>query len=81
MKKGDCVLRKHEIPKSDSTTAHSNQDFHCLSMHFTVTSVSLGTQLKMSICLPGFLDHCRNGPLQMLMLICCLDRILFVCHY
>ena len=69
MKKGDCVLRKHEIPRSDSTTAHSDQDFHCLSMHFTVTSVSLGTQLKMPICLPGFLDHCRNGPLQMLMFI------------
>ena len=69
MKKGDCVLRKHEIPRSDSTTAHSDQDFHCFSMHFTVTSVSLGTQLKMPICLPGFLDHCRNGPLQMLMFI------------
>ena len=66
MKKGDCVLRKHEIPRSDSTTAHSDQDFHCLSMHFTVTSVSLGTQLKMRICLPGFLDHCRNGPLFLL---------------
>ena len=43
MKKGDCVLCKHEIPRSDNTTAHSDQDFHCLSMHFTVTSVSLGT--------------------------------------
>ena len=43
MKKGDCVLCKHEIPRSDSTSAHSDQDFHCLSMHFTVTSVSLGT--------------------------------------
>ena len=66
MKKGDCALRKHEIPSSDSATAHSDQDFHCLSMHFTVTSVSLGTQFKMPICLPGFLYHCRNGPLQML---------------
>ena len=64
MKKGDCVLRKHEIPRSDNTTANSDQDFLCLSMHFTVTSVSLGTQLKMPICLPGFLDHCRNGPLK-----------------
>ena len=61
MKKGDCVLCKHEIPRSDSTTAHSDQGFHCLSMHFTVTSVFLGTQLKMPICLLGFLDHCRNG--------------------
>ena len=69
MEKGDCVLRKHEIPRLDSTTAHSDQDFHCLSMHFIVTSVSLGTQLKMPICLPGFLDHCRNGLLQMLMFI------------
>ena len=69
MKKGDCELRKHEIPRSDSTTAHSDQDFLCLSMHFTETRVSLGTQLKMPICLPGFLDHCRNGPLQMLMFI------------
>ena len=70
MKKGgDCILCKHEIPRSDSTTAHSDQDFQCLSMHFTVTTVSLGTQLKMPICLPGFLDHCRNGPLQMLIFI------------
>ena len=39
MKKGDCVLCKHEIPRSDSTSAHSDQDFHCLSMYSTVTSV------------------------------------------
>ena len=69
MKKGDCVLCKHEIPRSDNTTAHSDQDFHCLSMNFTVTSVPLGTQLKIPICLPGFLDHCRISPLQMLMFI------------
>ena len=66
MKKGDCVLCNHEIPRSDSTSAHSDQDFHYLS---TVTSVSLGTQLKMQICPLGFLDHCRNGPFQMLMFI------------
>ena len=46
-----------------------DQDFHYLLMYSTVTSVPLGTQLKMPICLPGFLDHCRNGPLQMLMFI------------
>ena len=69
MKKGDCVLCKHEISRSDSTSAHSDQDFHCLSMYSTVTSVSLGTQLKRPICLPGFLDHYRNGPLQMLLFI------------
>ena len=34
-------------------------------MYSTVTSVSLGTQLNTSICLPGYLDHCRNGPFQM----------------
>ena len=33
MKKGDCVLCKYEIPRSDSTSAHSDQDFHCLSMY------------------------------------------------
>ena len=60
MKKGDCVLSKHEIPRSDSTYAYSDQDFRCLSMYSTVTSVSLDTLLKMPICLPGFLDHCRN---------------------
>ena len=67
--KGDCVLCKHERPRSDSTSAHSDHDFHYLSMYSTVTSVSLGTQLKMPICLPGFLDHCRNGLFQMLMFI------------
>ena len=69
MKKGDCVLCKHEIPSSDSTSVHSDQDFHCLSMYSTVTSVSLDTQLKMPICLLGFLEHCRNGLFQMLMFI------------
>ena len=54
---------------SDSTSAHSGQDFHCQSIYPTVTSVSLGTQLKMPICLPEFLDHCRNGHFQMLMFI------------
>ena len=68
MKKGVCVLCKHEIPRSESTFAHSDQDFHCLSMYSTVTSVSLGTQLKMPICLPGFLDRCRNVLFKMLML-------------
>ena len=63
------VLCKHERPRSDSTSVHSDQDFHCLSMYSTVTSVSLGIQLKMPICLPGFLDHCGNGPFQMLMFI------------
>ena len=48
---------------------HSDQDFHYLSMYSTVTSVSLGTQLKMPNSLLGFLDHCRNGPFQMLMFL------------
>ena len=69
MKKGDCVLCKHEISRSDSTSAHSDQEFHCLSMYSTVTSVSLGTQIKLQICLLGFLDHFRNGPFQILMFI------------
>ena len=62
-----CVLFEHERPRSDDISAHSDQDFHCLSMYPTVTGVSLGTQFKMPICLPGFLDLCRNGPFQMLM--------------
>ena len=69
MKEGDCVLCKSERPISDSTPAHSDQDFHCLSIYSTVSGVSLGTQLKMPICLRGFLDHCGNGPFQMLMFI------------
>ena len=41
-------------------------------MYSTVSGVSLGTQLKMPICLPGFLDHCHNGPFQMLtFMFCC----------
>ena len=35
------MLCKHEIPRSDSTSAHSDQDFHCLSMYSAVTSVCL----------------------------------------
>ena len=49
MKKGDCVLFKYEKPRLDSTSAHSDQDFHCLSMYSTVSDVSLSTQLKMPI--------------------------------
>ena len=64
-----CVLCKHEIPRSDSTSAHSDQDFHCLSIFSTITSVFLGTQLKMPICLLGFLDHYLNGPFKILMFI------------
>ena len=78
MKKGDCVLCKQDKPRSDSTSAHSDQGLHCLSMYSTVTSVSLGTQLKMLICLLGFLDHCRNGPFQTLMFISCFDHFVFI---
>ena len=60
--------RKTQI-KQCIQTAHSDQDFHCLLMYSTVTSVSLGIQLKMPICLPGCLDHCCNGPFQILMFL------------
>ena len=38
-------------------------------MYSTVISASVGTQLKTLNCLPGCVDHCHNGPFQMLIFI------------
>ena len=71
-----CILQTQKTQIRQHTCTFWSE--FSLSFNVFYSNQCLFRYTKMPICLPGFLDHCRNGPFEMLMFIWCFTALFFI---